>query len=859
MGYYKIVPILIEHQAPILLELVGTCHTDTGKPPVLNDRFISNFKRHISRHLALHPFEILSDYLKRGKLTIDEYGSLRESDDSLIINDDKVSTDEHEYLLPPLSNPFKDNYFYWFSNEDNKRFEYVTLSDTCFIFDQCSLDATNEWQQSLTVTNLTRGKLTFVWFTLDSSIFSITPSEAEILPLKSTAFRVVFRPTIIDTFYTKHFEGYAFYKNQRDYTLVPDYGVMLPVQFDLTCFGNTLRINHEIIPMCQFDRDLLIFPPIGDQTSIYQTLTLTNNGTSPIIYRFLSSNDEATSHFTFKPSNGYIKQGNYAIIIVRYRPVRTNIHNDIHQERVIVRFNEREKFDKVLHIFATQEKARLLVPNDGHIYVLTTCVGLSSETHLQLKSLTRSQLEFDWTLDKNITSLSIKPVNGSFYPYEEKDFTITYRPREEGKISMPVKLTCWVGDRTKQGAEIYHITIYASTREGFLRANEAHYDIGPIALGTSTTYDLYITNGGDCLLRYRLHSRQSILTNKKTNNDLIDHNEMSIIEFLSNRNGLGEIDGKAKVRVPCRIHPFSRSSYQIEIFYELLNDKNERLSEHTHHLCTLAVHGVYPHLAFIDILGSQQSASLSKGLLTKAFNLEKINALLVKEPTSNELIYAVNSLHEEMSPTKTMKYKTNRNDTGPSPLPPLEQPEAISFNFNAAPVNSAPSEVHLLLENCSDLDTTWSFLFPKDLQCELEYWARTGDFTEEELNEMKLQDNKIFNINPKKGMLRKGSTCKITISYKHIFTGQHTLPAIFKMGRSRQIMLNLVGISIEPGQRYVQFYSTVHRLLPVELGAQGAPVQQYELWNGGTVPIHFEVWAFLLGNLSNIRKNIRSK
>ncbi|CAF4427689.1 unnamed protein product, partial [Adineta steineri] len=54
-------------------------------------------------------------------------------------------------------------------------------------------------------------------------------------------------------------------------------------------------------------------------------------------------------------------------------------------------------------------------------------------------------------------------------------------------------------------------------------------------------------------------------------------------------------------------------------------------------------------------------------------------------------------------------------------------------------------------------------------------------------------------------------------------------------------MLNLVGISVEPGEIYIQFYSTIHHLLPVELGAQGVPVQQYELYNGGTVPIHFQV------------------
>jgi hypothetical protein len=92
MGYYKIIPILIEYQSPILLELLGTCHSDSGKPPVLNDRYISNFKRHISRHLALYPFEMLSDYLNRGKLTLDEYGSLIETDDSPIIN-------YHHYLI----------------------------------------------------------------------------------------------------------------------------------------------------------------------------------------------------------------------------------------------------------------------------------------------------------------------------------------------------------------------------------------------------------------------------------------------------------------------------------------------------------------------------------------------------------------------------------------------------------------------------------------------------------------------------------------------------------------------------------------------------------------------------------------
>ena len=827
MGYYKIVPVLIEHQSPILLELIGTCHSDNGKPPVLNDRYIANFKRHVSRHLALYPFEMFSDYLKRGKLTIDEFGSLVEADDEALSHDERTIK---EYLQVPLANPSDDNYAYWFSTEDNARFEYVTLSERNFIFDQCSLDTTTEWQQSLTVTNLTRGKVVFVWLTTDtsdSSIFSITPTQADILPLKSTAFRVVFRPKIVDTFYDKHFEGYAFYKNQRDFTLVPDYGVMLPVQYDLTCTGHTLRANHEIPPTCRVDRDILIFPPLDHRSSIYQTLTLTNEGTTPLIYRFLSKTAESTSAFTFKPSHGSIKPGDYTLVLVRYRPVGSQRGTDIHQERIILRLNEREKFDQHIHAFATQDKARLLIPNEGQLHALTTCVGLTSETHFQMKSLTRTQLEYQWTLDKNLPSVRIEPAVGSFAPYEEKDFTIIYQPKQEEKLIVSTRLTCWIGDRAKSTSEIHHLTVHASTRDGFLRASEPHHDVGPVALGASISYDLYLTNGSDCLLRYRLYAKQSKVAHSTDDEPLI-------IDFLTHQaDGHDQIDGKAKIRVPCRIHPFSRSTYQLDITYDLLNDQNERLSEQAHHLCTLIVHGVYPHVTFTDILGSEQAASLSKNLLFKAFNLNKINALLAKEPTANELTYAIHHYDRE-DPSE--RKRLNNSD------PALDdQPQAISFNFNAAPIRSPPSNVHILLENSSDLDTTWSFLLPKDLKSELEYWARTGDFTEDELNDMKLQDNKIFTIHPKKGVLSKGATVTVTLSYKHIFPGQHTLPAIFKVGRSRQIMLNLVGTSVEIGQPYVQFYSTVHHLLPVELGAQGAPVQQYELWNGGTVPVRFQV------------------
>ena len=96
----------------------------------------------------------------------------------------------------------------------------------------------------------------------------------------------------------------------------------------------------------------------------------------------------------------------------------------------------------------------------------------------------------------------------------------------------------------------------------------------------------------------------------------------------------------------------------------------------------------------------------------------------------------------------------------------------MDFNFSAAPLDSEPCVVNLMFENTGTVATEWywffyihvlqesqristlsniglwflivsfqfnkirSFLFPTDLQLELEYWAETGEFDEDELHEV---------------------------------------------------------------------------------------------------------------------------
>lgn len=80
-------------------------------------------------------------------------------------------------------------------------------------------------------------------------------------------------------------------------------------------------------------------------------------------------------------------------------------------------------------------------------------------------------------------------------------------------------------------------------------------------------------------------------------------------------------------------------------------------------------------------------------------------------------------------------------------------------------------------------------LYPKDLLLELEYWAQTGEYDLDELEEMKVQDNKLFTVSPKRCSLEPGETVQIHISYKHLFSGHNKLPVLLKLAKGREIMV----------------------------------------------------------------------
>lgn len=89
------------------------------------------------------------------------------------------------------------------------------------------------------------------------------------------------------------------------------------------------------------------------------------------------------------------------------------------------------------------------------------------------------------------------------------------------------------------------------------------------------------------------------------------------------------------------------------------------------------------------------------------------------EPNAEELVYSIATRQE-----------ANRRQCNSNTKP------IIDMNFSAAPAKSENTKVIFFFENVGTVPAEWVLLYPKDLLLELEYWAQTGEYDMDELDEV---------------------------------------------------------------------------------------------------------------------------
>ncbi|XP_005049550.1 PREDICTED: coiled-coil domain-containing protein 108 isoform X2 [Ficedula albicollis] len=807
MNYHRRVVCLVHHQEPIYVDFFGTCHSDTAKPTTLQERHLSWYRTNMVRGLTFYPPDILSVMLKDGKLQMDEKGAL--------MLPPEISEDQppKEYFEPNAMT----EYLYNGVSSDQALFPaHVSVSPREYDFGCCVLPHKVE-PLSLCVTNHTKGNVIVAWTPNPGSAFQVHPEICDMPPLKSSTFYVFCKPTEVNSLYAAELEGFAFYKVMRHYTNIENDATICPSW----CLTVRLRAHtyeekrEHFIPQYILDVPKT-FPPVVCDTDTYCSMLLSNTGTSLITF---SVNQTACPSVLVKPSSGYIIPGGHQIFFLSTHPVNT-----VFQQHVLpLELNSYPAYTKEIVLQSCGQSLVLLLEGDGNLYFKPLHIGTSSTRMYTIKNCTRLPMVFTWKIRQSDSKiLSVSPAAGILQPYEAMAQAWTFTPDKETKYLLQAMVFVkWESPNPVSPKGVHYVLrVIGEGALGTIRAQKEHLDLGNVLVGDQKTCSIALLNDGICTLNYIL-SVEQLITGPRAPEEV--HSDPLALELEHSR---GTIPARSKVFVRIKVRPARRLRYTWSIKYAICTPRAADLAskkEEQQPLCCVVATGVYPTLSIVDACTTGVSSSISKLHLWKLFSLDTLNEFLERDPVPGELTYKFPTRHSTCL------------------IPPVYTPLLLDFDFGSAPIGSEPSLVMLLLENKGVVPVDWAFLFPSDQKMDMEHWAEDADFTPQELRQMRIHDNQLFSVSPKSGTLLPGQQKSVQLSHRHDFIGTDRLPVLLKISYGHEVLLTFSGVTVELHQRYVHFASTKHRFAPIAVGRSHPPTQIYTLYNGGSMPVTFEV------------------
>ncbi|NXQ35424.1 CFA65 protein, partial [Alaudala cheleensis] len=804
MNYHRRVVCLVHHQEPMYVDFFGTCHSDTAKPTTLQERHLSWYRTNMVRGLTFYPPDILSVMLKDGKLQMDEKGAL--------MLPPEISEDQppKEYVEPNAMT----EYFYDGVSSDLALFPaHVSVSPREYDFGRCMPPCKAE-PLALCVTNHTKGSIIVVWTPSHGSAFEVHSEICDIPPLKSSTFYVFCKPTQVNSLYAAELEGFAVMRHytniENDATICPSWCLTVRLR------AHTYEAEREhFIPQYILDVPKT-FPPVVCDTDTYCSMLMSNTSTSLITF---GVNQTACPSVLVKPSSGHIIPGGHQIFFLSTHPVNTVL-----QQHVLpLELNSYPAYTKEIVLQSCGQSLLLLLEGDGNLYFKPLQIGTSSTRMYTIKNCTRLPMFFTWKIYQSDSKiLSVSPTAGILQPYEAMAQAWTFTPDKETKYLLrPTVFVRWKSSDPMSPKGVHYVLrVIGEGALGTIRAQKKHLDLGNVLVGDEKSCSMVLLNDGICTLNYIL-SVEQLITGPRVPEEV--HSDPLALELEHSR---GTIPARSKVFVHIKVRPARRLCYSWSIKYAICTPRAAdpaSTKEEQQPLCCIVAAGVYPTLCITDACTTGIASNISKLRLWKLFSLDTLNEFLERDPTPGELTHKVPTRHSTCL------------------IPPANTPLLLDFDFGSAPVGSEPTIVTLLLENKGVIPVDWAFLFPTDQKMDMEHWAEDADFTPQELHQMRIQDNQLFSVSPKSGTLLPGQEKSVQLSHRHDFIGTDRLPVLLKISHGHEILLTFSSVTVKHDQRYVHFASTKHVFAPTAVGGSHPPIQIYKLYNGGSMPVTFEV------------------
>ncbi|XP_032492501.1 cilia- and flagella-associated protein 65 [Phocoena sinus] len=805
--YFRRVACFIHHQDPLFLDLIGTCHSDSTKPAILRPQHLAWYRTHLVRGLTLYPPDILDIMLREKKLEQDKNGAL------MVPTEDLEDIPAPQYpLIPPMT-----EYFFDGTNDMAIFPPPVSIEPVEVDFGACPRPKDPN-SVPLCLMNYTKGKITVAWTRRADCPFWVTPNPCDVPPLKSTAMRLHFQPPHPNCLYAVELEAFAVYKVLRSYnnieedcTVCPSWCLRLRARGHSYCAD----LEHHI-PQYTLDAPKL-FPAVSPSEPSYRSLLLTNTGSTLLTFHL---DPRSSSDVSLRPSSGFVLPGAHQIFLISTYPKGTSWKQHV----FYLQFNFCPQYLKEVCMQSREEPLQLKLDTCKSVFFKPTCVGCSSTSLFTFQNPSRLPLEFEWRVSQQHRKmLAVQPTRGIIQSNESLTLTWTFSPLEEIKYLFRVGMWVWeagLPPNTKPSTTThYMLRLVGMGTSSSLSAKEKELDFGNVLVNSEQTRMLVLLNDGNCTLYYRLFLEQC-------SPEAVGNGPLALQLDRTE----GSMPPRSQDTICLTACPKHCSQYSWTINYSLLSHRDNKVGE-KQELCRVSLMAVYPLLSILDICSTGSAEGITRKHLWRLFSLDLLNSYLERDPTPWELTYKVPTRHST------------------SQIPSFFTPLKLNFNFGAAPIDAPPSVVLLALKNSGVVPLDWAFLFPSDQQIDLELWAEQVDFDCTELHQMCVQDNCIFSISPKAGSLSPGQEQMVEFKYSHLFIGTDRLPVLFKVSHGREILLNFIGVTVKLEQKYVHFTSTSHQFIPVPIGDTLPPRQIYELYNGGSVPVTYEIQTSILSQV----------
>ncbi|KAG7241732.1 hypothetical protein INR49_025197 [Caranx melampygus] len=804
IAHHRRVACLILHKEPLFLDLIGTLHSELQKPAILKPEHLILYKLHWNRRQ-----DALSAMQPDQNVPLDQHvlhSALEEESshrlDSTIVS--RTPMEEHLGCTDPL-----------FSDSSSS---HVSVVPSELVFNHKmsgSLSASSS--QPVSIINHTRGKLSLVWTVAKDSAFSVSPSSCDLAPLKSTSFRVTYDPKQLNTLHGAQLECFGCYKMDHvgKQLLCPPWCVTVRV------IGHSFQPGKEhFTPCCSLKPTQVVFPAVSALS--YQTVLLQNGGDLPLTFCLDHSSGLALAEsVSVNPHCGLVQPGRHQILTLRTTPTEDNPKQGFSLQLKLNEANQRKEL-KVVNVV---EKPCVSLEGDGSLYFQPTIVGSQTQRTHHIRNLSCLPLRFQWSipeLDQDL--ISVEPDAGELHPNESAVQTWSFSPLAEKAYTLKPTLTFWPVQTDGCKKSHHTLNVVGVGSKGFIEAKKAVLDLEDTLIGSYQSIEIPLVNNSPCPVSFHL-SVQQILQDEELIYD--PETEPSALQLDCER---GTITSRSTMLLRSTVRPNRRAQYLWKISYQTLNTSG-CASSPRQPLCEVRAKGVFPTLQVTDVCSSGSVARLSKVHLWELLSLGSLNKHLLSNPSSAELTHRTPTRHS------LRNYPSTFTNT------------MLDFNFGAAPMNSDPSNFVLMLHNPGPIPVDWAFLFPEDQQIETEYWAETGEFSSTELKQMKIQDNRVFNISPRMGTLQPGQQRAVHLSYSHFFAGTNRFPVVFKLSYGREILLNFQGVTLGRDRPFLLFSSNCHVFTSVTIGDCFPPKQVYELHNAGAVAVHYEVDRAVLSQL----------